>query len=73
MIKNEELAKQISDLMLECGRRIDASIAMVQEQGDAEDFQRYRQAAGRILGVLFLDVMQPIYGQHPGLKPEELN
>lgn len=73
MIKNVEVARQISDLMLECGRRIDASVALVQEQCDAEDFQRYRRAAGRVLGALYLDVMQPIYGEHPGLKPEGLD
>lgn len=73
MIKNQEVAKQISELMLECGRRIDASIAMVQEQCDAEDFQRYRRAAGRVLGALYLDVMQPVYVQHPGIKPEGLD
>mgnify|MGYP005826687785 CR=1 FL=1 len=73
MIKNEEIARQISDLMLECGRRIEASVAMVQEQCDAEDFQRYRRAAGGVLGALYLDVMQPLYGEHPGIKPAGLD
>jgi hypothetical protein len=73
MIKNEEVARQISDLMLECGRRIDASIAMVHERCDAEDFKRYRRAAGQIMGALYLEVMQPIYSEHPGIKPEGLD
>lgn len=72
MIERKEVAKEISDLMLEMGRKLDASVALVQERCGAREFDAYRRAVGRIMGEMLLQVMNPLYQRHPELKPEKL-
>jgi hypothetical protein len=72
MIKNKKIAKEISDLMLSFGAKLDGSVAMVKEECDEEDFKKYRLAVGKILGEMLLEVMNPIYKDHPDIKPPEL-
>jgi hypothetical protein len=73
MIKSEPIAKQISDLMLEYGARLDASVMLVKTHCSTEELTLYRRAVGKILGEMLLEVMNPLYAQHPGLKPKELD
>jgi len=73
MIKDALVAQQISDLMIEFGSRLDISIATVQEKCSSEEFTVYRRAVGRIMGEMLLEVMNPLYAQHPSLKPIALN
>ena len=73
MIKNRDVACQISDLMIEFSKKIDNSVRLVQEQCSVEEFRQYRLAAGRVLGEILLEIMNPLYGEHPGLKPEGLD
>jgi hypothetical protein len=72
MIENVEVAKEISDLMLEYGARLDKSVALVSERGSAEELKAYRRAVGKIMGEMLLEVMNPLYARHPDLKPKEL-
>ncbi|WP_266160231.1 hypothetical protein [Dyella silvatica] len=72
MIGNEQVAKQISELMLEYGARLDESIILVMENCPEDEFKRYRMAAGRILGEMLLEIMNPLYAKHPDLKPAGL-
>jgi hypothetical protein len=72
MIANRDLAQRISSLMLETAAKLDATIAEVQRLCPEEEFVRYRTAAGRVMGSLLLDIMNPIYAAHPDLKPMEL-
>jgi phytoene/squalene synthetase len=69
---DKELARRISDLMLDVTARLDESVALVQERGSAEELERYRGAVARILGEMLLEVLNPIYEEHPELKPPEL-
>lgn len=66
---DKPLARSISDLMLDVTARLDTSLATVQERGSPEEFERYRDAVGRILGEILLEVLNPIYAEHPDLKP----
>jgi hypothetical protein len=72
MIKNQDVAKQISDLMVELSQRINDSIILVQEKCSEEEFVTYRRAAAQVLGGIYLDIMTPVYLLHPSLKPEGL-
>jgi hypothetical protein len=69
MIKNDAVARQISDLMIEISGRLDASIVTVEENCSSEEFKIYRRAVGSILGEILLEVMNPLYKEHPSLKP----
>ena len=72
MINNLDIAKQISDLMLECGARLDKSVALVRDECAPDDFQMYRRAVGKVMGEILLEVLNPLYKTHPTLKPPEM-
>jgi hypothetical protein len=69
VIGNEEVAQQISDLMIEFGGRLNASVALVRDHGTSEELQVYRQAAGKVMADMLLEIMNPLYAKHPKLKP----
>jgi hypothetical protein len=68
----KEIASQISSLMLEYGAKLDDSIGLVMETCSEEESKAYRAAVGNIMGSMLLDIMKPIYREHPDLKPDEL-
>jgi len=69
MITNANTAKRVSDLMLEISGQLDESVAIVKETCPREEFESYRRTVGRILGQMLLDVLDPLYAEHPILKP----
>jgi len=72
MIDNEDVARSISDLMVDCSARLDASVALVMENCTADEFKTYRRAVGKVMGEILLEIMNPIYERHPELKPHGL-
>ncbi|MEF5100675.1 hypothetical protein U9184_15660 [Escherichia coli] len=75
MFKDKTLAADISALMLNIGSQLDASVSYVQQTCDESELNVYRSAVGEIMGrmLMLIDIMNPIYKQHPELKPKELN
>ena len=73
MIKDPSIARQVSDLMIEFSARLDRSILTVQERCSPEEFKVYRLAVAKVLGEMLLEVMNPLYAEHPGLKPPGLD
>jgi hypothetical protein len=71
MIRDRTVASQVNKLMLEYGAKLDASLLTVKDRCSTEEFDAYRNVVGRILGEM-LEVMNPIYAQHPDLKPRQL-
>jgi hypothetical protein len=68
-----DVAEAINKLMLEYGARLDESVRLVMESCSNSEFEAYRAAVGQIMGTMLLDVMNPIYREHPDLKPPELD
>jgi hypothetical protein len=73
MIRNTAVARQISELMIEVSGRLDSSIVKVKTQCSSEEFEAYKRAVGRILGEVLLEVLNPLYAEHPSLKPPQMN
>ncbi|MCU1308939.1 MAG: hypothetical protein JWO20_64 [Candidatus Angelobacter sp.] len=69
MISNSDVAKQISELMLDLFRRVDESVDMVKETCPPEEAAAYQKAAGRVAGPIVMDVLEPLYAKNPKLKP----
>src|SRR5215470_5965702 len=61
MIENKATARTVSDLMLDIGKRLDDSVALVQRDSPSREFQAYRTAVGLIMGEILLDVLNPLY------------
>lgn len=66
-------AKRVVGLMLEVGRKLDASVEYVAETEDEAYLSDYRKTVGKLMGSVLLDVLNPIFGEHPDLKPPELH
>lgn len=72
MIRDDDVAKQVSDLMLDCGAKLDGSVALVRDRCSQDEFQTYRRAVGKVMGEILLEVLNPLYRAHPNLKPAEM-
>jgi hypothetical protein len=72
MIDNEDVARQVSDLMLDYNSRLNASLILVRDRGSPEQFVSYRRAVAKIMTDMLLDIMNPLYARHPNLKPPGL-
>jgi len=68
-----DVAEAINKLMLEYGAKLDESVRFVMESCSPSEFEAYRKAVGQIMGTMLLDVMNPIYREHPDLKPPQLD
>lgn len=66
------IAKQISDLMLEYSAKLNQSVALAQQHCAEEEFEKYRAAVGMVMGLMFTEIMGPIYEEHPALMPASL-
>lgn len=69
MISNRNIAKQVSELMLDVFRRLDESIAAVKDTCSPEEAAAYQKAVGRVVGPIVMDVLEPLYERNPTLKP----
>ena len=69
MISNPEVAKRVSDLMLDVFYRLDASIPDVKRECSVEEAATYQKAVGRVAGAIVMDVLEPLYRKNPMLKP----
>lgn len=73
MISNQSIARHISEVALGISSKLDESILFVKENCSEEEFQKYRVAAGRVLGQILLEILNPLYETNPTLRPPELH
>ena len=72
MIRDKEVASRVSNLMLEFSEKLNDSVALSKERCSDAEFKAYRAVVGRLMGEMLLGVMNPLYQEHPDLKPKEL-
>jgi len=72
MVQDKLVATKISELMLDIGKRLDASILVVMENCSPQEFNAYRTIVGHLMADILLEILNPLYVQHPSLKPCEL-
>ncbi len=68
-MKNPDVAKQISELMLDISDRISQSVAFTKSQCSAEDHAAYQRAAAKVIATVHQEVLGPLYAEHPSLRP----
>jgi hypothetical protein len=69
MITNARAAKLISDSMLGICSQIEQSLDDLKEISSPEDFARYHKAIGKVVAPIMFEVLEPLYEEHPDLKP----
>jgi hypothetical protein len=72
MISDRALAQEVSTLMLEYGARLNDLVARAQVACPDSEFQQFRRGIGTVMGNMLLEIMNPLYKQHPDLKPKQL-
>lgn len=68
-----DVAASILELVFEYGGKLNDSMLTVRDSSDEEEFSRYRRAVGNVLASAFENIIDPIFAEHPDLKPEQLN
>ena len=68
----QDVAREISALMLETTEKLDQSVRRMRAQLPAAEFGTYGRAVGTILADIIMEVLDPLYAEHPDLKPPEL-
>jgi len=68
-----DTAKEISDRMVAISFQLTESLGLVEDSESAEEYERYREAVSRVLFEVLTGIMNPIYAEHPDLKPRELD
>ncbi len=69
---DRELARRISDLMLQQYGALHESVGWVREACTADELQQYKRAVGTVLTDMLIELMWPIYRLHPDLTPDGL-
>jgi hypothetical protein len=69
-IMQREIASGIIELMTEYSAKLNQSAQLVKDSCPTEEFQEYRTAVGQIMGTMYVDIMRPIFKEHPDLEPE---
>ncbi len=57
------------DLSQRVTAQLNESVAQVRDECGAEELHAYRRAVGKVMGEILLEVLNPLYAEHPELKP----
>lgn len=68
----QDVAREITTLMLETTDKLDQSVRRMQAQLPPAEFGMYGRAVGTILADIIMEVLDPLYAEHPDLKPPEM-
>jgi hypothetical protein len=66
-------AEIVNQEMLAVAARLNESVAVLVDHLSAKDASIYKLAVAELLGAILLDFLNPIYKEHPYLKPSELD
>jgi hypothetical protein len=68
----KSVASEVSGYVLEVNRLLNRAAAAVTKSTSTEESAVFNRAIGEVLGVLLLEVVNPLYRAHPDLKPSDL-
>lgn len=69
MVSDPNTAKYISELMLRCLQEMTESIDTVKRTSSPDEALKYTKAIGLVTFRAVYDLLEPLYAQHPELKP----
>jgi hypothetical protein len=72
MIKDRVTANSVLKTALSVTASLNDSIYSVMASGSPEEIKRYKQAVGKVMAEVFLEIVDPILAEHPDLTPPEL-
>ena len=66
------IAEQVLATLHDASRKLNNMLWIVLNKCTKEQFDAYRRGVGGAMGYLFMDILEPIFREHPDLEPEEL-
>ena len=73
LIEDADTARYLSELLLDVNARLIESIHKVEESCSVEESAIYKMRLGRLINSIFESLLEPIYEDHPALKPRGLD
>lgn len=70
---NKKEAEELSVLLMQVSGKLNQSVRFVMDKDTKENFYLYRRNAGKVMGELYLELLQPIWEEFPELKPVEMD
>ncbi len=70
---DKKVAEETSIIALKIGAMLNNQLTKIQETCDKQEAQRYTKGTGYVLGYLLTEIMNPIYKEHPDLKPKQMD
>ena len=69
MISDRVLAQEVNDCMSECTTKLGALVKSAQSVCSESEYSQFRIVIQKVMREMLLEVVHPIYAQHPDLKP----
>ena len=70
MNKNE--AEKLSLLLIKISADLEQSVAFVKDKDTEENYLKYREAIGKVMGYLYFGVKDPLWERFQELKPKSM-
>lgn len=70
MIQDAETAKLIAEKFKDSFRALDEAAAIVRETCSENETEGFLKTVGPVCGNIIFELMQPLYEEHPDLKPD---
>jgi hypothetical protein len=67
-----DLARKVSSEMQDIQGRLRAALTAIRDGCPDEEFKRYRFGFANAMASIFLEVLEPIFKEHPSLEPPYL-
>ena len=69
----EETARMLAAVVFEVSGKLDKAVADIQAAEPTDVFQRERTAIGRVMGAMHVEILEPVFGEHPDIAPDWWN
>ncbi len=69
---NKATALQVDRLARHAQGYLNDAVLVVRANSSDEELERFRKTVGAIMGAIVVDVLQPLYAEHPDIVPPEL-
>ena len=73
MIENKHAAIKINEKILKISEILNEIILIAEEECQHEEFLNLRNATGKVLGEILFEILNPLYKDHPDIKPSGFN
>jgi hypothetical protein len=65
-------AKDLSEMLRTMAAQLDGWLQGLRGKEPEDSFKKYAKGIGQVLGAMYLDVLKPLYDEHPELTPPSL-